>query len=114
MGENLGETANTELGNAMVVESETESDTEPVTEVREDILPTLITIDGHLVDLSDYLKGRETENLSDTSVSSDELIASIQEVKEVVKVSNTIGLCIGFGIFLFIGIYFSYMVWRRM
>lgn len=118
MDENMVETASTELGTAMGAESETESISEPVTEVREDILPVLIEIDGHLVELSDYLKGRETENLSDTSVdtsvSSDELIASIQEVKDVVKVSNTIGLCIGFGIFLFIGVYFSYMVWRRM
>lgn len=114
MGENLGETASTELGTAMVVESEIEPTTEPVTEVREDILPTLVEIDGHLVELSNYIKDRETENLSDTNFPNDELIASMQEVKEVVKVSNTIGLCIGFGIFLFIGVYFSYMVWRRM
>lgn len=114
MGEDLGETANTELGIAMETEPETEQVVEPVTEVREDILPTLITIDGHLVDLSDYLKGQETENLSDTSVSSDELIASIQEIKETVIVSNTVGFCIGFGIFIFLGLYLSYIIWRRM
>ena len=114
MGENLGETAITELGNTMVVESETESITESVTEDREDILPVLVEIDGHLVDLSNYIKDRETEKVLDSNVSSDELVASIQEITETVKVSNTIGLCIGFGIFLFIGVYFSYMVWRRM
>ena len=114
MGENLGETASTELGNAMETESETESITEPVTEVREDILPILVEIDGHLVELKDYIKDRETENLSDTSVSSDELIASVQEIKETVKVSNAVGFCIGFGVFIFLGFYLSYIIWRRM
>lgn len=114
MGENLGETANTELGNAMEIEPIVEPTTEPVAETGKNILPTLIEIDGHLVDLSNYIKGRESENLSESNLSSNELIASIQEVKETVKLSNTIGLCIGFGIFLFIGLYFSYIVWRRM
>lgn len=114
MDENMVETANTELETAMVVEPETEPITEPVTEIREDILPVLVEIDGHLVEIKDYIKDRETENFSDGKVSNDELIASIQEIKETVIVSNAVGFCIGFGVFIFLGLYLSYIIWRRM
>lgn len=114
MGENLGETANTELGNAMETESVVESTDESVAETGEDILPILVEIDGHLVELKDYIKDRETENFSDGKVSNDELVVSMQEIKETVKVSNAVGFCIGFGVFIFLGFYLSYIVWRRM
>lgn len=100
-------------------ETETEQTSESLPDVEKDVLSTLIEIDGHLVTLKDYvgmLVDKEVENPVSVTDSGDlkELIATMQETKEVVKVSNTVGFCIGFGIFIFLGFYLSYIIWRRM
>lgn len=98
------------------IETETEQTSESLPDVEKDVLSTLIEIDGHLVTLKDYvgmLIDKEVENpvaVGDLS----ELMATMEETKEVVKVSNTIGFCIGFGVFIFLGFYLSYIIWRRM
>lgn len=98
------------------IETETEQISESLPDVEKDVLSTLIEIDGNLVTLKNYvgmLIDKEVENpvaVGDLS----ELMATMEETKEVVKVSNTIGFCIGFGVFIFLGFYLSYIIWRRM